>query len=500
VTTAQQRIADTIVGLKTDPLGFVLYNFPWGEKGTVLEGKQLEDWQVQVLTELGTFLKDHEFRRANKMELPKFRKAVASGHGIGKSALVAMLVLFFMSTRKDCRGAIIANTGDQLTRTTWPELQKWHSLSVNKDWFQWSAEKFVCLLAETEQARANWRFDAATWSEEKTEAFQGLHSQSCTVVILDEASAIPDKIWAAGSGVFADPLVCWFAVGNPTRPMGKFHRCFGADRDLWKPQSVDSRTCRINAANHGEYKLQIAAEGEDSDYVRVRIKGQFPSASNKQFISTALVENAQDREIEYDPFAALIMGVDPARFGADQIVVRMRRGRDAKSIPPVKWRGLDTMDLANRISELIDKHDPDAVCIDAGGIGAALVDRLRQMGYRKIHEVWFGAKTPAESSYANMRAKLWGDIRDWLPGATIDKDKDLFSDLIGPEYSFSGRDGDQYILESVESMKLRGLHSPDDASALACTFAVKVARRDKRASRGAARAGQATGQDYDRFA
>jgi hypothetical protein len=348
-----------------------------------------------------------------------------------------------------------------------------------------------------EEEQENWRFDAVTWSEERTEAFAGLHNENGTIVIFDEGSAISDKIYEVTEGVLVDPLVVWLVFGNPTRNTGRFRECFGKLRNLWRPMHIDSRTCRMNQSKMPQYKQWITTYGDDSDFVRVRIKGQFPSASDKQFIATHLVEEAREREVPIDNMAPLIMGVDPARFGNDKFVVRWRRGRDARSMPPTKWGKIDNMEAANRLADLIDKFDPDAVCIDSGN-GAGIIDRLRQMGY-KVWEVSFGVKLK-EGPYANTRAKYWGEMRDWLATGMIDADQELFDDLIGPEFAYGGPEGDQWLLESKEAMKERGLASPDDADALACTFAVKVARRDKRASRGARQARQATGIDYDPLA
>ena len=487
---------DKVFAFKTDPLAFVLWAFPWGEPGTDLHDKELESWQRGVLTELGTFLSDHEFRKANKFDLPAFLKAIASGHGIGKSALIAMLIIFFMSTRRNCRGIVTANTGDQLATKTWPELQKWHARAINRHWFKWTAEKFKCLMAPTEEEQENWRFDAVTWSDERTEAFAGLHNENGSILFFDEGSAISNKIYEVSEGVLVDPLVCWLVFGNPTRNTGRFRECFGKLRELWRPQHIDSRSCKMNASKGNQYKQWIESYGEDSDFVRVRIKGQFPSQGDKQFIATHLVEGARDRTIPPDNMAALIMGIDPARFGVDQFVVRWRRGRDARSIKPTKWRKIDNMEAANRIAELIDKYEPDAVCIDSGN-GTGVIDRLRQMKY-KIHEVSFGIKLK-EGPYANTRAKMWGDLREWLPGGMIDNDQELFDDLVGPEYSYGGLEGDQFLLESKEAMKARQLSSPDNGDALALTFAVKVARRDRTASRHGREARMATGIDSSPF-
>jgi hypothetical protein len=192
-----------------------------------------------------------------------------------------------------------------------------------------------------------------------------------------------------------------------------------------------------------------------------------------------------------------MMGVDPARFGDDSTVIRFRQGRNANVIPPLKMKMCDNMVVANKCAELIQKYDPDGVCIDAGN-GTGIIDRLREMGYR-VHEVWFGSASPAPE-YANFRTYLWGEVRDWLRGGRIDQDEDLVDDLTAPEYKFMGQT-DKIRLETKEELKQRGFSSPDNADALACTFAVKIASAGMKASRNslARRGSMARDIDYDIF-
>jgi hypothetical protein len=186
-----------------------------------------------------------------------------------------------------------------------------------------------------------------------------------------------------------------------------------------------------------------------------------------------------ERDLVQDEFAALIMGVDIARFGTDSSVARFRRGRDARSVPPSRWKGLDNMALSYELAALIDEHKPDAVCIDAGN-GTGVIDRLREMGY-KIEEVWFGSKSD-EAEYGNCRAMIWGRVKEWLPGGCLDDCQLLEDDLSGPNKKFA-RNGDAILLESKDEMLKRGLHSPDDGDALALTFKVRVSRKDSLTSR-----------------
>lgn len=474
--SAQQRLAEDIFSFQADPLGFILYAFPWGKKNTPLERfpEGPDQWHRDMFTSLAKHTLANLTRLDLKQSLKPYYDATASGHGIGKSACVSWVILWLMSTRRHCRGVVTANTKDQLEDKTWAELAKWHNMAINRDWFKWTATKFYCTL-ET-GGEKNWCFDAATWSEENTEAFAGLHNASSAVcVIMDEASSIPDKIWEVGEGAMSDGEGFWFAFGNPTRNTGRFRQCFGKFRDRWNTRHVDSRTVRIT--NKEKLAEDIKLYGEDSDYTRVRIKGQFPRGGSNQFISSDLVEGAQTREVVSDVYAPLMMGIDIARFGTAKTVIRFRQGKDARSHPVYKYRGLDNMQAAYRIAELIDKHNPDAVCIDEGA-ATGTIDRLRELKY-KVHAIQFGS-TADNPTYYNTRSEIWGRMRDWLVEGCIDGDQELFDDLIGPEYKFAGKDGSAIMLEAKQEMERRGLASPDDGDALALTFAVRVARRDLR--------------------
>jgi hypothetical protein len=158
-------------------------------------------------------------------------------------------------------------------------------------------------------------------------------------------------------------------------------------------------------------KAQIAAwvkdHGEDSDFIRVRVCGAFPRTGETRFIDGQRVDDVVARPLVEDPTAALIMGVDIARQGEDQSVIRFRRGLDARSILAVKFRTPDLMQVASRVMEQVNSHNPDAVFVDGTGIGWGVYDRLNQLGCPNLVGVNFGAKadraaaSDAAARYAN---------------------------------------------------------------------------------------------------
>jgi hypothetical protein len=130
----------------------------------------------------------------------------------------------------------------------------------------------------------------------------------------------------------------WAVFGNPTRTTGRFRECFAGGRfaHRWSPKQIDSRS--VGMTNKAQIAAWMKDHGEDSDFVRVRVRGVFPRAGSLQFIDGQRVDEAVVRALTEDPTAAVAMGVDIGRQGPDQSVIRFRRGLDERSIPAVKFR------------------------------------------------------------------------------------------------------------------------------------------------------------------
>ena len=385
-------------------------------------------------------------------------------------------------TCDDARCAVTANTEPQLRTKTWPELLKWFRMAAGRESFIATA---TTIHSADPEHKETWRIDMLTWSEHNTEAFAGLHNvRKRIVLVFDEASAIADKVWEVTEGALtdADTEIIWCAFGNPTRNTGRFKECFGSLRHRWNRQHVDSRS--VSFTNKIQIGQWVKDYGEDSDFVRVRVRGEFPRAGSMQFISSERVAEAIERPLVTDEAAPLVMGVDVARHGDDQTIIRFRRGLDARSIPAIKMRIPDLMQLASRIVEQANIHRPKAVFIDVTGIGYGVHDRLAQLGCEGLIGVNFATSadradgSDANARYANKRAEMWGFMRDWCRTGCLPDDRDLAADLTGVEYGYNNKD--EILLEKKDDMKKRGLASPDDGDALALTFAYPVAIRDWR--------------------
>ena len=461
-----EMVLDDLASFECDPLGFVLWAFPWGEKGTSLaddDGPEL--WQRELLERVGAKL------RAGRDLGVVIEEDVSAGHGVGKSAIVAWLILWAVSTFEDTRGVVTANTDTQLRTKTWAELGKWHQLFIARDLFTLTA---TAIYSVDKGSDKTWRVDMIPWSTERSEAFAGLHNKGKRVIVIfDEASAIDDVIWDVTEGALTDEgtQIIWCRFGNPTRTSGQFHRrCTRPRRNHYT--RVDSRTVRFT--NKAQIQSWIDEYGDDSDFVRVRVKGQFPRVGTSNFISAELVEDARRRTHGFSAYEGwpLILSIDPARFGDDSTIITLRQG------VKVHWQrvlaGYDGIDVAGRVQEIC-REEPDILVIvyDAIGNGADLDSALRRIpGLPKLVPVMWGIPAHDSKQYTNLRSECWGRMRDWLATGDIPDDDGLVNELTSLDYGYDAAFRIQ--LQSKKDMKRSGFSSPDKADSLALSFVMEA--------------------------
>lgn len=468
-TNPEQVLVQDMARLSKDPMAWVMYSFPWG-KGELEKFEGPEPWQEEVLCAIRDGLIDVS---------EAVRIAAASGHGVGKSSLVAWIILWSLSTMEDTRGVVTANTENQLRTKTWPELTKWHNIFIAKDWFVMTA---TAVYSSSPGHDRTWRFDMLPWSENKTESFAGLHNQGRRVVLIfDEASSIPDVIWEVSEGALtdSDTEIIWAVFGNPTRNTGRFKECFGKYRHRWLTWRVDSR--KISFTNKTLIDKWIKDYGEDSDFVKVRVRGDFPAQSDMQFIPVDIVDAARGRHLrtEQFDFAPVIIGVDPSWSGSAEGVIYLRQGLMSKKL--MTFRGIkDDYIIAGHIARLEDEYKADAVFIDLG-YGTGIFSAGKQMN-RNWQLIPFGG-LPADEGYLNKRAEMWGLMKQWLKdGGALEDDPVICDQLISVEgYNVqTGRNAGKIFLESKDDLKQRGLESPDRADALALTFSAPVLNKSQK--------------------
>jgi len=468
------RLAAELANYYDDPLGYVLDMFPWGA-GELAGSDGPDKWQTKVLQEIGAEVRARGFNGTDAVA--PIRITRSSGHDIGKSTVAAWLVNWIKDTREDSQGTVTANTFTQLETKTWAAVRRWAKLAPTaKSWD-------IGTAAMRHKARPeSWFVACQSSNEENSEAFAGQHAKTSTsYYVFDEGSAIPDAIYDVAEGGLTDGEPMIFVFGNPTRNTGRFYEInFGSRRHRWDYGSIDSRDSKIS--NKQTIAEWIQDYGEDSDFVRVRVRGLAPQQDESQFISKDLVAGAKLRTVTPLDDEPLVAGFDVSGGGAAWHVLRFRRGLSALPgvfIPsPIRIPGsaIDRPALIGRLAQILRDERTShkvAMMFTDSAFGSPIVERLHTLGFDNIQEVNFGGRSP-DVHQENQRAYMWNAMKEWLARGSIDlNDIKLEIDLTSP--GFHMNKSNKLVLESKAEMQKRGAPSPDDGDALALTFAAPVA-------------------------
>lgn len=421
------------------------------------------------------------------------RTACKSGRGVGKTKANAILIHWFMATRYEPKVVVTANTETQLKTQTWSELAMINRQALNGSLFDWTTEKFY--LKERPES---WMALSLPWQKHNPESFAGQHKEVNFLLIFDEASAIPGIIFETGAGSINAPTKKWAMTGNPTRPSGDFYQAFHKDRTLWACHTVNYE--EVEGLSNDFPTFMAQKYGKHSNTYKIWVSGEFPDQADDSLISLAMVEMAQARNINFaDSTGDLILGVDSARFGDDSTVILARRNRIVPWLE--EYFKIDTMEITGRIIIAMQRAEEyfgqpvDAVHIDVIGIGAGVVDRLREKliefgnDHCEVREVNVAEATKKEyRGTINIRAEdgkliehkppqperhrdeLWWCVREWFlnDDPSLVDDQGIVSELVGPTYKVTS--SGKIKVESKDEMKKRGLPSPNKADALGLTF------------------------------
>lgn len=458
------QLADIATNCRYDPLKWANVAWNWGHGD--LTNKKIRNWQAAVMAEIGRHIQNPAKRHT------PLRIAIGSGHGIGKSACMGMISNWAMSCWRGARVLATANTENQLRTKTSPEVATWFRRSISASLFSIDTMS----IKFREQSELPWVMDLVPWSEHNTEAFAGLHAEGRIILLLmDEASAIAEKIWEVAEGAMTDEntVIIWLAFGNFTRNVGRFRECFRKNRKYWTTKQIDSRD--VEGTNKDFLNGLVEQYGEDSDFVKVRVRGMPPSAASRQLIPTHLVDQAFGRHLQQKSynFAPVILACDPAWTGDDELVIGLRQGLKFEIFEKLPKNDND-INIARKLAWYEEKHQADAVFIDFG-YGTGIKSAGDTMG-RNWQLINFSEKAPI-AGYANMRAFMWHAIATWLEeGGAIPPDDVLYQDLIGVETKPTLNGAIQLI--SKEDMKKLGLPSPNSGDTLALTFARPVVKKN----------------------
>lgn len=457
-----------------DPLGFTMAAFPWGEEGTRLEHEEGPDAnQRAFLNDVGAEVRARGFDGVQPVMPLLFSET--SGHGTGKSAKGGWLAAWLLSTRPDSIGTVTAGTNTQLKMRTWAAIRYWMGLCLTASWFDIQATGIF-----HKQNKDSWKLLPQTCRKENAQAFAGQHSKgSSSYYIFDEASEVADAIWTTAYGGLTDGESMMFAWGQPVRNTGEFYEVnFGKLKARWNHRRTDSRTSRFT--NKKLIEQWIKDYGLDSDFVKVRVLGLPPKASELQYIDKGRVDLARARTQFAGLADPLIAGMDVSGGGQAKNVIRFRRGLNGRVLEPITLPGDADGDRNQRVgicAELLRDTRPEhrlaALFIDAA-FGAPIVVRLQGLGFTNVYEVNFGGASP-KAHQRNMRAYMYAEAKDWLNLGSL-PDEDLLCDqLIAPGYHIN--QSGELVLEPKDSVLARmGAEAcMDDADAFVLTFAQPVA-------------------------
>lgn len=428
-------------------------------------GLDADEWQENVLNDLAKYSK----------------VSVRSGQGVGKTALEAGAILWFLTCRPYAKVIATAPTMKQLYDVLWAEVAKWLNDSLIKDLLKWTKTK-VYMVGDSE------RWFATARTATKPENMQGFHEDHMLIVV-DEASGVSDPIMEAILGTLSGFDNKLLMCGNPNNIEGVFYDSHNSDRDKYRTHKVSSYDSK--RTNKENIQMLIDKYGEDSDVVRVRIYGEFPKAALDSFISLETVELATTTKIS-DSLVKRVrvahIGVDVARFGDDSTVIYPRIA--TRSLKYRKYTKQDTMKTTGYVvrmaKELLSTY-PNLkkiiIKVDDTGVGGAVTDRLNELVKDESLPFEVIGINNGESSkdefYDNLGAEVWGYLRGLLeenmtntingkaPVIELPNQNQLIKELSTRKFSMTS--GGKIRLESKKDMKKRNVGSPDIADA--CTLA-----------------------------
>lgn len=477
----EAQLIEDIASFEYDPLGYVLYAFPWGTGA--LKGKRPRKWFVDLCGRIRAGLLANDGR--DHWEI--VQEAVASGHGIGKSAGMSQLILWAMSTMENTRGVVTANTENQLRTKTWPEVIKWHGMAINRHWFECTATSIY-----HREAEKTWRIDAIPWSAHNTEAFAGLHNLGKRIFLaFDEGSAIADPVWETAEGALTDEhtQIIWLVAGNPTRASGRFRECFTKFKHRWGTANVDART--VEGTNRAQHERWAKDYGENSQFFKIRVKGEFASADSNQLIALEWIFRARERS-DIDPAIGdgsrprLRVSVDCAAGGEDETIATVCKHFDSYTVGlklqrasfPLESASNDTADLAERLFLQFGGNKlTDDFVVDMLGVGVGAGGELIKRGYNVVMYQG-GASSDAPHKWRNRRVQSYMNLRNAFRDNTLvlldqfledpqdwaDFDAQLTSIRTAPTERLED-------LITKEEMKRQGIKSPDMADSVAMQYA-----------------------------
>ena len=412
------------------------------------------------------------------------RVAVRGPHGLGKSTTAAWAVLWAMSVfPTDVKVVTTASVWRQLEHYLWPEIHKW-ARGARWDLLGMEVREGKELLQLSLKIKDREAFAAAS---DNPSYIEGAHA-SVVFFIFDEAKAIPDPMWDAAEGAFSQAgvggrLAFALAISTPAEPSGRFYDIHSRKRgfeDWWTRHVTLEEAVRAGQISAEWAEQKRIQWGEESPAFQNRVLGEFSTHAENTVIPLSWIEAATERWLEQQGVGVgkESIGVDVARFGEDRSAIVRMVGRTMTSLEYVGQR--DAMEIAGRVAQMANKKTP--IGVDSIGVGAGVVDRLREQGYNVI-PINTATSTDmtdvsGELFFLNLRSAMWWMMRDGLdptnpyPIAII-PDDELIGELVAPRWRLTSRGAIQ--IESKDEIRKRLKRSTDGADALGHALLAQMA-------------------------
>jgi phage terminase large subunit len=337
-----------------------------------------------------------------------------------------------------------------------------------RDLFEIKSES-IELIAAPEESFVSFR----TSSADKPEALAGVHSQGYVLLVCDEASGIPDVIFESAAGSMSGFNATTILTGNPVRRTGFFYDVFN-NGDL-APMWVRSHVSCVGHPNvDQDFIRDIAARyGESSNAYRVRVLGEFSLVEDDVVIPWELIDPALARDVK-PLMVRPIWGLDVARQGRDANALAKRQG-NVLTDKTKEWHSHDTMITVGKVKSEWDgtlpSQRPSEINVDVIGIGAGVVDRLRELGL-PARGVNVSESASMQDRFRNLRSELWWKGREWFEkkDCCIGGDEDLAKELSRPTFEYTSN-GKILVEPKKMTMKRTSKPSPNKADAFLLTLA-----------------------------
>lgn len=396
------------------------------------------------------------------------RITVRSGHGVGKSTLLAWAIVWFSVTRFPQKTLCTAPTSSQLFDALAAETKAWFRKlpETIRELFEIKTDR-IELRAAPDESFVTF----ATSRAETPEALAGKHSKQM-LIIADEASGVPEQVYEAARGSLAGDRRTFIMTGNPVRRQGLFYESHTNLALGWKRH-------HISCVNHPRIPASFAQSfadqyGEESNAFRVRVLGEFPRVDDDAIIPFEWLEAAATRDVVAYPTARPVWGLDVGRKGSDPSALAKRKGNLLTE--PVKlYRGLDLMDLVGRIKAEFDatlpSERPEVIYVDTIGMGAGVYDRGKELRL-PMRGINVSESPSLTDQYLNLRTELWFKGRAYFERRDCRvSDKDLLAELGALTYKYSSSGKRQAEAKDDLKKRLPRMGSPNRADAFLLTLA-----------------------------